>query len=315
MAAVLGVTLPLSVVQSQVGNAADTTVSISTADVSRFLGALDALRAAANYGDSATILWNNYYRPATPGLRAFIALRIGSPYELLDKIRVRRLYYDHLRISLAGLPAVTTRLGGYLDRFRGIYPDIRLAPVWFVVGRMSSGGTTDDAGLLIGAEMYGRDADAPASELNDWERAVLRDTSLVPTIVVHELVHVNQERSGSTKLLASAIREGSADFLAEMVTGRNINAHVHAWAAQRERELWNEFIADMQSGTKGRWFGGQSGDRPSDLGYFIGYRVAKAFYDRAGDKRSAIRAILAVSERNAEQFLAESGYVAAARSP
>ena len=42
------------------------------------------------------------------------------------------------------------------------------------------------------------------------------------------------------------------------------------------------------------------------LGYFMGYRIAQAYYERAPDKKTAIRDILRV--KNAEDFLERSGY-------
>ena len=58
-----------------------------------------------------------------------------------------------------------------------------------------------------------------------------------------------------------------------------------------------------------RWLynqGSATGGRPGDLGYFIGYRIAEAFYDRTTDKRLALRAIIEVGD--SDLFLAQSGY-------
>jgi hypothetical protein len=58
-----------------------------------------------------------------------------------------------------------------------------------------------------------------------------------------------------------------------------------------------------------RWLynqGSATADRPGDLGYFIGYRIAEAYYARTSDKRLALKAIIEVS--NATEFLAQSGY-------
>jgi hypothetical protein len=115
---------------------------------------------------------------------------------------------------------------------------------------LSSGGTTSDAGLLIGAEMYGRTDSASLTGLSDWLKQVLRPVDDVPGIVAHELVHFQQDRSGRT-LLDQSLREGSADFIGEMISGMNINAHVHAWVRagpQRERDLWAEFERAMDGG-------------------------------------------------------------------
>lgn len=279
---------------------------VSFSDVGRFLDAFDHLATARTLNDSADVLWREYYLPATPGLRSFIKLRIGSPFELLEQIRSHAKYYAHLRASLGGLSNHAARVSASLDRFKTLYPAARLAPVYFTIGRMTSGGTISNDQLLIGAEMYGRDATAPANEFNEWERTVLRDTAMVATIVVHELMHVNQPGSNPPTLLGAALREGGADFVAEVVTGRNINAHVHEWGLPREPELWAEFSQVMNEKDRGDWFGAQRrAGRPADLGYFIGYRIAKAYYDRTADKAAAIGEIL---NADAARVLAQCGY-------
>jgi len=282
---------------------------IETADVGRFFEAVRALRGAPTLRDSARVLFERYYSPGSDGLLDFIERRFGSAFQLAGKIRHRPAYYAHLPSSLGGLGVIAPRIREGFERFEALWPDAVFADVYFVIGRMNSGGTTSQDKLLIGAEMYGRDAAAPSEELNAWEARVLRDTSMVATIVVHELMHVNQvPLAGATAtVLDQAIREGGADFVAELVTGRNINDHVHAWANPREREVWQEFRAAMDGRDFGRWFGnsGEAG-RPPDLGYYVGYRIAKALYDRSPDKRRAIGEILRGAD--APALLAASGY-------
>ena len=43
-----------------------------------------------------------------------------------------------------------------------------------------------------------------------------------------------------------------------------------------------------------------------DLGYYMGYRIAQAYYETHADKQAAIAAILTF--RDPERFLRESGY-------
>lgn len=45
---------------------------------------------------------------------------------------------------------------------------------------------------------------------------------------------------------------------------------------------------------------------PGNLGYWVGYRIAKSYYQRAADPRSALREILDMSDPKA--FLAKSGW-------
>ncbi len=48
--------------------------------------------------------------------------------------------------------------------------------------------------------------------------------------------------------------------------------------------------------------------RPNDLGYFIGYRIAEAYYNRTADKQHAIRDIINGGNGNVRELLAKSGY-------
>jgi hypothetical protein len=59
---------------------------------------------------------------------------------------------------------------------------------------------------------------------------------------------------------------------------------------------------------KRRWIytNESTADRPGDLGYYIGYRIMRAYYRGHPDERRAIRDILDVADSAA--FLAASGY-------
>lgn len=281
-------------------------VRIETADLTRFLAVLDSLPRARTAGDSARVLEQRYLAPGTPGLEAFLKSRIGSAELLQRQIASHHEYYAHLARSLAGAAAYEPEIRRAFGRLKELYPAARYADVFLVVGRMNSGGTTAPGKLLIGAEMYGRDDAAPTHELSEWERMVLRDARLIPTIVTHEMIHLLQRHRWKTNLLQQALREGGADFVAELVTGMNINSHVHDWAAAREAALWARFTRVMHGEDYGSWFGRPLEEQPADLGYYIGYRIAQAYYDRAADKQAAVADIIRVGD--AETFLAASGY-------
>src|SRR5690606_12174364 len=90
---------------------------------------------------------------------------------------------------------------------------------------------------------------------------------------------------------------------------RHINHKVHAWALPREREIWQRF-APVMNGTErhGFLYGGDKTPEgwPADVGYFIGYRIAQAYYEQAADKRQALADILTATD--IKSLLARSGY-------
>jgi hypothetical protein len=193
-------------------------------------------------------------------------------------------------------------------KLKELYPAAIFPDVYFLIGVMNSGGTNTDKGLLIGTEMYGITKQTPYEELTDWHKAVLKSIEAIPHIVAHELIHHEQKSRGNNTLLSQSIREGSADFIAEMISGGNINDHLHTYGNPRERELWIEFQKEMNGKDYSHWLyqGDKSKDRPADLGYYVGYKICEAYYKQAADKKLAIKDILEIKDFN--QFLVASRY-------
>jgi len=288
--------------------------TLHSEDVDRFWRALDRFNAAPTDDDRARALFEEYYLPASGGLREFIRIRIGSPFELQRSIEKHPRYYADLRRRASDLARANGPVREGMHALKRRYPDAVFPDVYFVVGRMSSGGTLTDRGLFIGVEMYGLYDDTPTDELGDWHRAVLGRMDRLPAIVIHELIHYQQKFGEQRQtLLVQAFREGSADFLTELLVGSHINQHVHDWALPREGEIWAAFEKEMDGLDPAAWLynGGQTGpERPADLGYFVGYRIAQAYYERTANKTEAIREIL--ETRDVRALLSASGYAPAA---
>ena len=73
-------------------------------------------------------------------------------------------------------------------------------------------------------------------------------------------------------------------------------------------EIGQAFLRDQDSLDLKPWMYNGPGDRahPSDLGYWVGYRIIKAYYARATDKHAALKAIFEMKDPKA--FLAQSGW-------
>ncbi|HSM06728.1 MAG TPA: DUF2268 domain-containing putative Zn-dependent protease [Longimicrobiales bacterium] len=174
--------------------------------------------------------------------------------------------------------------------------------VYLVVGTGISAGSTTGGRhpmILLGMERHGSVAGLP------WT-------------IAHELVHTQQDhpRLGSLTggprllrgtLLRHAIVEGAADFIAELVTGRPV---VNPFGEANEAMLREEFLRDAPGKEYGKWLYNGGRDRPegwpADLGYWIGYRIVKAYYDGSADKAAALDRILTIDDFKA--FLEDSGY-------
>lgn len=225
-----------------------------------------------------------------------------------------REYYDAIRantLSVATSRTVTDAIRASFRRLKAIYPDARFGDVYFLMGIMNSAGTTGSTELLLGTEMNARDPSTPMDGLSAWHKAVIGQVSDLPHIVAHEMIHTEQAPiAGRRTLLASALQEGGADFLAELISGHHIINPAYAYGDAHRAELWAEFRKAMDSTNTSGWL--FQGDRtapgvPADLGYWMGYRIAKAYYDRAADKAAAVRGILRAGD-DPHAFLTASGY-------
>jgi hypothetical protein len=277
-----------------------------TSDVDAFWRAYD--RSTAD--NRAQVLDREYLKPGSDGLKDFTFARIQNAESLAKVVNSHPKYFESLRESTSRLSAMRGRIRACFYALKYLYNDAVFPNVYFLVGRMNSGGTTSNRGLLIGAEMYGRTATMPESEMSDWLKQVLRPVGDIPYIVAHELIHYQQKYPQKIKptLLEKSVDEGAADFIGELISGGNINKHLHDYGNPREKQIWLEFSQDMDNSDFSKWLynGSNSKDRPADLGYYVGYKIAEAYYDHAADKRQAIREILTITDFH--EFLTASRY-------
>lgn len=278
---------------------------IISSDIDNFWKAFDAAKPE----NSLYIFRDQYIRKGSIGLQEFTLYRIGSSCELVDAIEAHPKYYRSIRESTLKAHAFREPIRATFRKLKALYGAALFPDVYLLIGRMNSGGTYTENALLIGVEMYGRTKDMPVEELKEWHRQVIKPIDEIPHIVAHELIHYQQKYPKPNKsLLGASIGEGSADFIAELISGNHINQHLHAYGNPREEELWREFKQAMTTNDTASWLynGGKIKDRPADLGYYIGYKIAEAYYRQSPDKRQAIRDILEIQDF--ERFLTSSKY-------
>lgn len=198
--------------------------------------------------------------------------------------------YIQSRSRIANLASHEKRVEASYAALEYWYPDAVFPPVYFFVGMFTSGGTVTESGLLVGTEM-------------------LSSLDQLDGLISHELIHFQQNISGTDDLLSRSLTEGSADFIGELISGQHINPTPFAYGEAHEKELYKEFVSIMMEDELEDWLYGTTGkdDRPNDLGYWIGYKITEAYFIKAEDKRQAISDILNIDDPLA--FAKESGYL------
>jgi predicted Zn-dependent protease DUF2268 len=257
---------------------------IST-DIPNFWKAFDQMESDKNP-------FRDYLEKGSVGLKDFIPNRIESPKKLLKITRKRKADYEAKRENSYQIIHQTNRIRNFYQTFKDLYEEAVFPPTYFVIGAFNSGGTSSENGLIIGVEKQTK-------------------TENIPYIVAHELIHFNQNYPGSENtLLKQSIMEGSADFIGELISEKHINEEAFKFGNKNEKQLCSEFVKIMDDNKYHGWLYGSKGKekgRPNDLGYWIGYKISKSYYNKSDIKKDAISQILNIQDFKA--FLKKSGYL------
>jgi hypothetical protein len=274
---------------------------IVTSDVDRFYKVYDAHGGHP----SAEVLDRDYLAPGSNDLHRLMGLRHVSGETISKAIEAHPDTYRNARQCLAVLPNVKRRLTVDFAKLARALPEAKFPPVTIVVGRIRPAGYGDGSGVIIGLETL-----CAASFMNaDPEDRFVH-------AIMHEYGHVQQEGPVSTvdvgkpgaTVLTMSLMEGAADLFAELFSGDVGNVAQRAVVKGHEGEIERAFVRDEDKTELSDWMYNSKGtaEHPGDIGYWVGYRITKAYYEHAADKHQALLDILHMTD--AKAFVAESGW-------
>lgn len=293
---------------------------VLTQDIDHFWEAFDALKKCKTHTDSVKAIQQLYLDRATDGLVDFIKVRDFTAEKFVHQIAGRPKFYASVRPNTFKVKEAAPAIDSVFMNFKKIYPNFQPFKVCFAIGVVGTGGTVSDKFVLIGTEVMTSTKNQDLSEFKNsaYARVLAGEDNFVQkvkNIVAHEAVHTQQDfvPVDSTgiicPLLYDCIKEGGADFIGQLTAGGQINAGIHAYGDAHEKELWVKFKNELCNESHGNWlynYDSVKGEVPADLGYYIGYRIARAYYNHAGDKGQAVSDIIEM--RDAVKFLEKSLY-------
>jgi hypothetical protein len=300
-----------------------------TSDIDNFWRAFDLAAKETDMSKKIAIFQTEYLDKGSVGLKDFIRLRIKSAKNLTETVTSLPRFYASARESSLRVKKMEKKMRRAFRKFKKLYPDAVFPDVYFVIGITNTGGTASENGLLVGTELYSSTSKTPRDEFLEFFRRLapkdtdekqlrergerllnimLKPIEKVTPLVAHESCHFNQKYGNLDTLLAKSVQEGSCDLIAELAAGETLNLQQKIYGDAHEAELWQEFAAQMSGSDYKNWMynGLTSGARPPDLGYYMGYKISRAYYQQATDKRQAIKDILETKDFPA--FFEKSGY-------
>jgi hypothetical protein len=272
---------------------------IQTEDVERFYKVYDA----AGGHPTADQLQHDYLDPGSEGLHHLAKVRNVTGTRIADTMAKHPEIYSGARQCMLVLPRVRQRVEVALRKLCHLYPEARFPPVTIAVSRGKPMGVgSADAGLQIGLEAL---CAVKWMNPNVEERFV--------HVIAHEYIHVQQfaalNNDEHPTLLERSLVEGAAEFGAELISGQPGEVgspELRASTQGHEKEIESAFVADEDRTDLSQWLDNSTLEKQGDLGYWVGYRIVKSYYQHAADKRRALREIIDMTDPKA--FLAKSGW-------
>lgn len=285
-------------------------ITVELEDAERFA----QLFRSSEGAPTAEALQVQYLDPAGRGVEIFTPYRIRNAQHLAAVIaRDPAPYRDAIGRCLPLVRQTEPDLRAIYLGFRGLLPEQPLPRIAVVFGAGNSGGTAQPDMQVLGLEVLCRLAPDGAAF-----RRIMRH------FYAHETVHTfqrfDQKRLEADPLLADALAEGTADYLARLVTGEVPDPERARWAEANAAFVWAEFARDIaaardpslteaqRKAVMRRWVGNAGNPPegwPSELGYWVGMTIAEGYVAKAPDRAAAIRELLRLDDPRA--VLARSG--------
>jgi Predicted Zn-dependent protease (DUF2268) len=269
---------------------------IQIEDVARFYKVYDA----ANGHPTADQLQHDYIDPGSDGLHHLAEARRVSGTAIAKNLADHPEMYSDAKRCMAVLPRVRERLQDALLKLGQLYPESKFPPVTIAVGRGKP--------VAIGSPVYGVQIGLESLCAVTWLNPNLEDRFV--RVISHEYAHVQQARAlvddEHPTVLEMSLIEGAAEFVAEQVSGEVAYSQFSESTKGREKEIETEFVPDEDKTDISKWLYNGTLEKPGDLGYWVGYRIVKSYYQHAPDKPVAFREILQMTDPKA--FLAKSGW-------
>ncbi|HTJ14443.1 MAG TPA: hypothetical protein VL547_20535 [Dinghuibacter sp.] len=287
---------------------------VFTSDIDHFWEAYDSCRATTDSLRQLNFIQKLYIDRGTPGLAAFMRARNYTAQGWVHAIRSYPRFWATVRPRTLTVATRVPEMEASVRRFRELYPGLKDAAMYFTVGCLHSGGTTEGNMVLVGAEVATGDSTVDCSELpGRWLEPYFHHPDDVVRINVHEYVHTQQRGDDHVgDLFGFAVMEGGADFVAELVSGIPLTSVYLVYGRAHEAGLKERFAGEMFQTYYDDWFyNARTTKGTPDLGYFMGYAICSAYYRRAADKRQALADIIRFDglDTAAEiAFIDRSGY-------
>ena len=262
---------------------------------------IDAYKELSKNTDTIRVLQTQYFERGSDGLKEFVRRHQLTPERLQEAIRENPKRYALLPDFVSKIGDIQELYTSVLNDFHEVVPNAMYPPTYLIVGANRGIGQASMVGQLITVTR------------------IVGNMDKMKKMLVHELAHFQQAMSmGGQKyaalyaspdnMLGMSLREGGAEFVTAQVLGNITQIVGLEYLEKNESRLKEQFLNDLKTQNKDFWFWPSLEHETYTklLGYAIGYKICKQYYEEAPDKSLALLDILKMDD--AELFLKSSHY-------
>jgi len=273
--------------------------NIYTQDIDNFWVAYDSIRMTSHQEEQIKFINTLYIEKASEGLKAYLKNKENVDSKWVELIKREQSFWDSIRPKTVAVKTQVNKVQRGIDLLRTLYPTLKEAATYFIIGFRQQGGTIRNNLSIIGTEVI---MSHP-------------DTAGIERMCIHEYVHTQQVKPDfqNINVLTSSLREGACDFISQLVLKQNLSLPYIQYGLENEVKVWSVFAQDMFTFANDLWV--STGNNPvlpsKDLGYYVGYAICKSYYNTAKDKSQALKDIINLDYANptaVTDFLKKSNY-------
>jgi len=292
--------------------------NVITSDITNFWKAYDQIQTVEDAVSKLRILDSLYFSKGTIGLKAIREVRNYTPQDYLKSIDDYPKFWASIRENTLEANKIEQELEGGIEKLRQFYPDLKPAKIYFTIGAFRTGGTVLDSLVLIGSEISMADSTTVTEEFPEALSHLISHFKTNPNkhlmfLNIHEYIHT-QQKPIVYNILSQSIREGVAEFIPTVVLEQatpNPQIEFGKQHANRIREVFEKEM--FYANNMGKWLNSNATNEfgMRDLAYYVGYQMCENYYNRASDKKAAIKKMIELdynNEAEIEEFVAQTNY-------
>jgi hypothetical protein len=309
--------------------------NLITTDLDNFGEMYAQLPNAKTTEDTLNLIRANLLAKGSATLKEYIRLKESlNKYkiedEYLNKLRLYPKYYASVlrQSEVFKSKEMIQRINAAYGKLLNIYPEVKIKPNVICIGIMDDGGKSFESGQYVGLELFTCNIFADTTEvvkstvLTDYLKAGSFDISRMDELIVHELVHLSQFK-GNDEFLKTfkgtiqyipLLGEGGAAFIADLVFDfkatigpGTFNAIQYKYCEENKVRLWQDYKNLTDVSKISDYFYKNTHLYPvRSVGYYLGYQICKQYYEKAKNKRKAIKEIIEVTDY--DKLVTESAF-------